>query len=76
MLTLMPEGNNFSIFIFLYAETLRKWPPVSNLYRVANKDYRIPGTDVVIEKGLHIQVPVYAIHHDPGKLSGIFVRFY
>lgn len=50
---------------FSILETLRKWSPVSNLYRKAKNDYPISGTNVVIKKGMDIQVPVYAIHHDP-----------
>lgn len=28
------------------------------------KDYKIPGTDVTIEKGTSIMIPPYALHHD------------
>lgn len=44
---------------------MRKYPPSANLIRVANKDYKIPGTDITIEKGIGVWVPVYAIQHDP-----------
>jgi cytochrome P450 family 6 len=51
---------------FLFsAETLRKYPPVTFLTRKCNKDYRIPGTDLVLEKGVQVVVPVLGLHHDP-----------
>ncbi|KAH0946702.1 hypothetical protein HN011_009582 [Eciton burchellii] len=46
-------------------ETLRKYPPVAMTQRVCEESYQIPGTDVVIEKGTKVLVPIYAIHHDP-----------
>ncbi|GJQ81998.1 Cyp6a9 [Trypoxylus dichotomus] len=46
-------------------ETLRKYPPVPSLSRVCTKDYHIPGTDIVISKGLRIIIPVQGIHNDP-----------
>lgn len=33
--------------------------------RLCNKNYEIPGTDIIIEKGLKVLVPIHAIHHDP-----------
>jgi len=47
------------------AETLRKYPPVTVLNRECTKDYPIPGTNVIIEKGTPVIIPVEAIHHDP-----------
>uniref|UniRef100_U5EUU8 Putative cytochrome n=1 Tax=Corethrella appendiculata TaxID=1370023 RepID=U5EUU8_9DIPT len=46
-------------------ETLRKYPPVDNLFRTTNKDYAIPGTDLTIEKGTMVMVPSFALHRDP-----------
>ncbi|XP_076271101.1 putative cytochrome P450 6a20 isoform X2 [Rhynchophorus ferrugineus] len=47
------------------SETLRKYPPGGNLPRVCSKTYRVPGTDVVIEKGTKVQIPVWGIQMDP-----------
>lgn len=47
------------------SETLRKYPPLSILDRVPNVDYQIPGTDIVIEKGTPVYVPLLGIHNDP-----------
>nr|CAD7396492.1 unnamed protein product [Timema cristinae] len=46
-------------------ETLRKYPSVSNLERLCTKEYAIPHTDVTVEKGTLVMIPVYALHHDP-----------
>ncbi len=45
-------------------ETLRRHPPFSAQSRLCTEDYRIPGTDVLIQKGVEINVPVIAIHND------------
>lgn len=47
------------------AETMRKYPPVQALARVCTKPYRVPGTDVDVDVGTAVLIPVYAIHHDP-----------
>jgi hypothetical protein len=49
----------------LVSETLRKYPPLSNLTRVCRCAYTIPDTSVQIDDGTPILIPVYAIHHDP-----------
>ncbi|XP_039434443.1 probable cytochrome P450 6a13 [Culex pipiens pallens] len=45
-------------------ETLRKYPTLPILERQTFKDYQIPDSDVIIQKGVRIQIPVYAIQHD------------
>ncbi|XP_067009335.2 probable cytochrome P450 6a14 [Anabrus simplex] len=47
------------------SETLRKYPPVPILVRECTEPYRIPDSDLTVEKGNRILIPVYAIHHDP-----------
>ena len=46
------------------AETLRKYPPVQCLSRVCTKSYTLPGTNIVLDEGTALSVPVFAIHHD------------
>ncbi|XP_031349532.1 probable cytochrome P450 6a14 [Photinus pyralis] len=46
-------------------ETLRKHPPAMITTRVCTKKYKIPDTDVTIEKGTYVLIPIYAIHMDP-----------
>lgn len=47
-----------------FLETLRLYSPVGQLFRIARNDYKVPGTDLVIEKGMPIIIPIQAIHHD------------
>ncbi|KAJ4433074.1 hypothetical protein ANN_15331 [Periplaneta americana] len=46
------------------SETLRKYPPLPFLDRIATKDYKIPGTNVVIEKGTSLYISLLGIHMD------------
>lgn len=32
---------------------------------MTKKDYAIDGTDIVIDKGTRLIIPIHAIHHDP-----------
>jgi cytochrome P450 family 6 len=48
-----------------FSETLRKYPPATILSRECTKVYKIPGTNVVLEKGMTTIIPVLALHHDP-----------
>nr|ATN29099.1 CYP6JB2 [Apolygus lucorum] len=47
------------------SETLRKYPPLSSLGRKVVKEYRIPGSDLVLSEGSTVEIPVHMIHHDP-----------
>jgi cytochrome P450 family 6 len=49
----------------LPAETLRKYPPLTFLNRHCTKDYKIPDTNLVVEKGVQVVVPVLGLHKDP-----------
>lgn len=33
--------------------------------RKCSKTYQVPDSDLVIDKGMNIIIPVYALHHDP-----------
>jgi cytochrome P450 family 6 len=60
-------GTQFSVIsIFsLPTETLRKYPPMPLVDRVANTDFVIPGTNITIEKGTSVYVPLLGIQMDP-----------
>ncbi|XP_047118722.1 cytochrome P450 6k1-like [Schistocerca piceifrons] len=47
------------------AETLRKYPPLPILNRDCMEDYKIPDSDVVIEKGTGIIISLLGLHYDP-----------
>jgi cytochrome P450 family 6 len=49
----------------LVSEYLRKYPPKAYLLRKCTTDYKIPDSDVTIEKDVGVVVPVMGIHHDP-----------
>ncbi|KAI4459282.1 cytochrome p450 [Holotrichia oblita] len=45
-------------------ETLRKYPPLAFLNRICTKDYKVPNTDVTINKGTPILISSMGLHHD------------
>nr|XP_029719812.1 cytochrome P450 9e2-like [Aedes albopictus] len=50
------------------SETLRRWPPLATTNRVCVKPYTLEdynGTQVTIEKGQAVQIPIISYHHDP-----------
>ncbi|XP_043662809.1 probable cytochrome P450 6a14 [Drosophila teissieri] len=47
------------------SETLRKHPLLPHLIREVNRDYKIPNSDIVLDKGVLALIPVHNIHHDP-----------
>ncbi|XP_017004724.2 probable cytochrome P450 6a14 [Drosophila takahashii] len=47
------------------AETLRKHPLLPHLIRECNREYKVPNTDIVLDKGVNALIPVHNIHHDP-----------
>ncbi|XP_024942643.1 uncharacterized protein LOC107269568 [Cephus cinctus] len=47
------------------AEGVRLHPPVSTIDRYTRKDYKIPGTDIILEKGTPIYISLYGLQEDP-----------
>lgn len=41
------------------------YPPVDNLIRIAANDYKIPDTELIIEKDTLVFIPAYAIQNNP-----------
>ncbi|KAF2897325.1 hypothetical protein ILUMI_08850 [Ignelater luminosus] len=46
-------------------ETLRKYPPLPIHTRECTETYKIPGTNLVINKGTSVLIPVMGIQNDP-----------
>jgi cytochrome P450 len=47
------------------SETLRKYPPLLVLARTSQKEYILGEKGLVLDPETEIQIPVYAIHHNP-----------
>lgn len=45
-------------------EVLRKYPVIPVMMRKCTKTYAIPGTDLVINQGQGVMIPIYSIQHD------------
>ncbi|EFA12857.1 cytochrome P450-like protein [Tribolium castaneum] len=46
-------------------ETLRKYPVLPFLDRTCKEDYKLPNSNVVIEKGTPVFIPMFGLHYDP-----------
>lgn len=46
-------------------EALRKYPPVPILSRECTETYKMPDSDLVLEKGQAVFIPILGIQHDP-----------
>ncbi|XP_050588701.1 cytochrome P450 6k1-like [Bombus affinis] len=47
------------------SETLRKYPSIAYLDRVTLADYKVPNSDLVLEKGTPIFISIMGSHYDP-----------
>ncbi|GJQ85724.1 Cyp6g1 [Trypoxylus dichotomus] len=45
-------------------ETLRKYPVLPFLDRVTMMDWKIPGSNITIEKGTPVYIPMFGLHYD------------
>ncbi|XP_015186995.1 PREDICTED: cytochrome P450 6k1-like [Polistes dominula] len=50
-------------------ESLRLYPPLPIVDRIAVKDYKLPGTDLIIEKGTPIYVSINGVNRDSRYFS-------
>ncbi|XP_061717079.1 cytochrome P450 6a2-like [Cydia pomonella] len=51
------------------SETMRIFPSIGFLQRMCVKAYTIPGTDITIDPGVNIIVPIKSLHLDPQYLQ-------
>lgn len=56
--------RDFDYFADRIYRTLRKYPIAAILNRICVNDYKIPGTDKVIEKGTQVLIPALALQMD------------
>ncbi|XP_046673595.1 probable cytochrome P450 6a13 isoform X2 [Homalodisca vitripennis] len=47
------------------SECLRHYPPFPFLTRRCTQNFVVPNSDLVIEKGIELVLPIYSLHHDP-----------
>lgn len=52
-----------------FDEALRKYPVIGQLFRKSLERYTFPGTDITIEKGTAILIPVSALQSDPNHFE-------
>lgn len=53
------------LLFLMYAETLRKYPPVLYLMRKTIASYTFDSMKVTIPKNQRVFIPVFGIHRDP-----------
>jgi cytochrome P450 family 6 len=58
------QFNNLKYLECCIDETLRLYPPLSILFRTCTKDYKVPNSDLIVEKGTSIHIPSMAIQRD------------
>ncbi|XP_045604561.1 cytochrome P450 9e2 isoform X2 [Procambarus clarkii] len=46
-------------------ETLRLYPPSTFAERLCTKNYKIPGTELILHEGDLVIVPIWSLQHDP-----------
>lgn len=52
-------------FNSILTETLRIYPVIPLLHRECTKEYQMPGTNAIINKGALVMIPVLALQRDP-----------
>lgn len=57
--------SNLKYLDMVINETLRKFPPAFVIIRNSTKDFKIPGTEMVIPARTDIHINVLSIHRDP-----------
>ncbi|CAG7837703.1 unnamed protein product [Allacma fusca] len=57
--------NSLEYLNMVISETLRLYSIGVRTERKCTKPYKVPGTDVILEKDMLLTISTYAIHHDP-----------
>lgn len=53
-----------SLYLCIVLEALRKYPPGPFITRKCTIDYKIPNSDIIIDKDSHVMIPIKNIHYD------------
>lgn len=48
----------------VFSEVLRKYPPLPFIFRECVRDYKIPKSELILEKGSTVLIPIKFIHYD------------
>ncbi|KAL0111375.1 hypothetical protein PUN28_012931 [Cardiocondyla obscurior] len=65
----MDSINELPFLDCILTESLRLHPPLPVTDRIAVKDYKVPGTELIIEKDIAVYVSVNATNQDPKYFS-------
>ncbi|KAF8773088.1 Cytochrome P450 3A11 like protein [Argiope bruennichi] len=57
--------RDMKILDAVVSETLRMHPPLASTERAAVEDYELGNTGILVEKGMHVLIPLYGMHYDP-----------
>ncbi|XP_069683719.1 cytochrome P450 9e2-like [Periplaneta americana] len=57
--------HEMSYLEMVLLETLRKHPPLARVDRSVTQPYTIPGTNIQLDEGVCVSIPVMGLHHDP-----------
>ncbi|XP_072941991.1 probable cytochrome P450 6a13 [Epargyreus clarus] len=57
--------SEMSLLEMAFKESMRIFPPGGYTTRICTKEYTLPGTDLILEPGMKVVVPIQAIHMDP-----------
>lgn len=50
--------------LYFVAETLRLYGSAHVLSRICTESYKVPDSDLTIEKGMKVIIPLFSLHHD------------
>ncbi|XP_077262105.1 cytochrome P450 6k1-like isoform X2 [Temnothorax americanus] len=57
--------RSLSYLDMVVSETLRKYPSLGFLNRMAMQTYKVPNSNLVLEKGTPVYIPMLGLHYDP-----------
>ncbi|XP_013140468.1 PREDICTED: cytochrome P450 6B1-like [Papilio polytes] len=57
--------NEMTYLHQVFDETLRMYPLADLIQRVTHTEYKLPGTDITLEKGRPVIISAWGIQHDP-----------